>query len=389
MLLSIFSSCEKVGNIEKEPLILIPNTAKLTNLKNMRQFEVNTDIDNEALAILIAVSLKDKELRKMLKMEINKKFDGDYDFLLTNKLNVSNGSDKLIERLKLNSLFKNETINNAFKNELLNISIPVHIDKWEEKNQMPLVAVATNVEENVTKFIKAFDANGKSYLIDAQNEPNLPVIIIGKNERVNIVNGKIINKYTNKKSTSFSSSRLLSCTYPFRQNNNYEVLKGMKFSNLSDYESWVKGSPEIGIWVVAPTSPNNYNTVNAMYEAHFEGPDRRDINDKFWNITIPLFYWDSPNKANTILFQFIEEDTGNSYTVNLGLGTGFTTGISTPGSSSSSTSGNSVTPTIGFSTTFKDGDDIIGKTTVEQFICPYNQDNSYQIGTAFYFKSSN
>ncbi len=85
----------------------------------------------------------------------------------------------------------------------------------------------------------------------------------------------------------------------------------------------------------------------------------------------------------------MRKNTGNTYTVTLGLGIEFTTGISTPGTSSTATTGIKKSATIGFSTTFKDGDDLIGKTTVEQFICPYNADNSYQIGNAFYFKTSN
>ncbi len=82
----------------------------------------------------------------------------------------------------------------------------------------------------------------------------------------------------------------------------------MKFANLSDYEAWTKGNPEIAIWVVAPSSPNNYVTANSMYEAHFEGPKRNQIDNCYWSVSIPLFYWDAPNKANTMLYQFNEEE---------------------------------------------------------------------------------
>ncbi len=81
----------------------------------------------------------------------------------------------------------------------MNISIPILLEKWNVTNQIPLVAVATNVDEGVTKQVKAYDKNGKTYLIEVGKEPNMPVIVIGYNERVKFDNGKYENKYKKSK----------------------------------------------------------------------------------------------------------------------------------------------------------------------------------------------
>lgn len=171
--------------LEKEE-ILIPETANLVEVKTLR--EIANDSEAFEFARLLAVSLKDKEMRQFLKEEANKRFDGDYDILVKNIINSKVGTESFSAKIKKNSpngyAKGQETFDNALKNEKLNISIPVLIEKWNVNNQIPLVGVSMGITEGSTKFIRGFDHTGKEYVIDAVKEPNLPVIIIGENERV-------------------------------------------------------------------------------------------------------------------------------------------------------------------------------------------------------------
>ncbi len=396
ILIFMISSCKEAIEGEFEPLfepsnevILIPNTAKLSNLMNFRVGEVINNLEAEEFAKMLAHSLKDKDLRQFLKAEAGKRFDGDYDILVNQISDAKVGNSKFYEKVSSNSIKGKEVFDNALKNNLLNISIPLFNEVWNDKTQIPLVGVALDFNEKSTKFIKAFDKFGKSYLIDCNIEPNVAVIIIGNNERVKYINGEYIkiNENINSKSKSSFNLKTQICSYPFRINNNYEVLRAMKFSNLSDYESWVKGSPEIKIDIIAPTSSSNYSSPASIYSATINGPNRNQIDGTYWNIPspIPLYYWDAPTKSNTMFYQFTEMDnSGTSYTLSLGLGVAFKSGAATALSPTTTT-----TLTTGFSVTFQDKDDEIGKTTIEQFICPYNSDNSYQLGNGFNFMVGN
>ncbi|HLO44850.1 MAG TPA: DUF3103 family protein [Leadbetterella sp.] len=172
----------------------------------------------EDFAKEIARLLSEKDFRKILKEEANKKFDGDYDILFSNFKNVQFKSKKIEDFITSSNV--------ARANEKLNISIPILIENWNESKQEPLVAVAIGVVEKETKFLKAFDSKGKSYILDANIEPNVPVIIIGNNERMNY-------KEEIKKNKSARTS------------GNYEKITWLKCPNLSDIESWYFGAPEL------------------------------------------------------------------------------------------------------------------------------------------------
>ena len=49
-------------------------------------------------------------------------------------------------------------------------------------------------DESKLKLIKAYDKTGKVHWLDAQKAPEFPVIVVGFNERNEIVNGKVSMK---------------------------------------------------------------------------------------------------------------------------------------------------------------------------------------------------
>jgi len=176
-------------------------------------------------------------------LEANKKFDGDFNILAKTflSINLSNDSFKNV----YNKNREGETIESLINgNDKLNISVPMNIARWDEISKEVLVVVANGAIESQTKHLKAYDSNGKTYLIDAIIEPNQPVIVIGNNERV----GLGIEK---------SDSKAGRVAYT-RTTGKAEIINMIQCPNLSQIESWYFGGPELRFNTVV------YSVSNAM-----------------------------------------------------------------------------------------------------------------------------
>lgn len=300
--------------LNSNEIILVPKTAKISTEQSLRQNNLNdSNSDADEFAKLIASSLKDKEFRKFLKTEANKKFDGDFDILVSKILDASVGNQKFSEKIKNNSpngyAYGRNIVETAIKNPKLNISVPMLIEKWDDTKQIPLVAMAVGADERTTKQIKAFDSNGKVYLIDAKNEPNLPVIVINNNERMNYQN----DKKNNSKS--------------LRTSGNYEKITWLQCPNLSEIESWWYGAPEIRFDGVV------YNdNFSAAYQAfsNMEYPNNRNQASngytlEIWTQVQNLFIWNfDGNHGPDYYIQAWEIDddgTTQTFQVNVTAGT--------------------------------------------------------------------
>ncbi len=328
----LFFSCKEevkvVSNQDSSKMseleILIPNTAKEINESSLKLQYLNGSEEFEEFAKVLAKSLKDKEFRKLIKDEANKKFDGDYDILVskieTSLISGVNFKDFLKGKINDNNYYEKARANNK-----LNISIPVLIEKWNFLNQIPLVAVAINAEED-TKYVKAFDSNGKVYLLDNIQEPNFPVIVIGENERMDILD--ITKNSGSNISSKNGRIKGTMCVSPFRINGKFERWKGMYLteSGLSNIEVWTKGAPEILVDIYAPTS-SNWNSIlkiGGTGGSKYEPSNRNDIKNKWWygnsnNLDVAMFNWNTASFAKTIKFYFWERDeqTNTSKTISL------------------------------------------------------------------------
>lgn len=235
----LFFSCKNSLEDDLKPLnegnILIPSTAKLFDEKGAKVNYLEGNFQYEQFAKSLAKLLKDKEVRKIIKSEANKKFDGDFDILAKTFLTINLIKDSFkntYNKNKEGELFE-DLIN---LNEKLNISIPINIEKWNEISKEVLVVVANGAIENQTKQLKAFDSNGKTYLIDGILPPDQPVIVIGNNERVGLNVYKV-----DRKGAKVAYTRNLG---------NAEIINYIQCPNLGEIESWYFGGPELRFNVV-------------------------------------------------------------------------------------------------------------------------------------------
>jgi hypothetical protein len=260
-------------------------------------------------------------VRDFLKSEANKKFDRDYDILYKNAQNliVDNKNNTLSDVIALNCP-KSEASNLNLQNigaelPLLNIMV-FNIDKFDTQN-IPLVVYApVDFDEKTTMFINGFKPDGTECTIDVRNEPDYPVIVINQNERCD--KKGVLLPYDDE--TKQNSAE--------RVSGKHEILYSVKCTNLSSIESWLNGSPELRLRIIGIESPG-FNLVPSSKEItnkFFEPPTRASIDNVFYNVNIPLFFWFTEATASQTLvfgdqmkYQWLEEDGGAAVDFTVGI----------------------------------------------------------------------
>lgn len=190
-LLSIAACTEKSETIDME----IPSA-------NLSVEEKNDLIRSYAQILSSAVS--DPEIRLVIKKEVAKQFDGDYDVLLSSFHAVEMKNNVTVAQ-KLNNCaiatksacFSEEVLEHIraqFPN--LQVSVPVHLDDWDPATYIPMVAfLPIDYDESSFTEIEAYDSEGNINMLSLDVEPDVPVIVIGISERVDL-DGNIKGNFT-------------------------------------------------------------------------------------------------------------------------------------------------------------------------------------------------
>ncbi len=276
----------------------------------------------EDVAKIVAKSLNEKSFREKVKEEAQKRFDGDYDILLSEFIKSRDKQGNSIKGILVKSAKANNISEELEKyHQILpkiNIGVPVNIDEWNTDNYVPLVAIrGLDYDEASTKEIKAFDKDGKIHWIDATKEPTVPVVVIGMNERVVIdEKGSFSLKHNQarfepgNKSSGGRTAGILSDNCYF-QDKAWIYIYSMKFTGNwgAKYEGWPAGAPEIDVRVFSPKSTNNFADLQEVRKLNDLEPNKRsDINEKWWICNQSIIAWDKALYGQTLLFDFTEDD---------------------------------------------------------------------------------
>lgn len=277
----IFLSCEKdeTISVEQNPEYLILDELSLDEKNNMI----------EDYALMLASTLGEKELRSIIKEEAQLMFDGDYD-ILTSKLesrvlpNRNIQIKNILATSQPNTTLKSSNINKlsgeAYLKKIkkvfpnLQVSVPIHCDEWDTKNYIPLVVyLPFDFDETKTKYVNAYDINGKKHKLSLEEEPNEPVIVVEISERID-KNGERIGmepEYMEILPGSLTSSSILksaptgpaSLTISHGPANTI-ILQWADVANETGYEVWRMHQPgETRFGKFATTGQNNNAYVNS------------------------------------------------------------------------------------------------------------------------------
>lgn len=162
---------------------------------------INLDKDQliDDFARVMARSLEDKSFRELLKKEAMLKYDGDnnifYKFFEFKEI-VPGYSVKDYLHAQIDFVSgdlyskKSFTVEEWFE-ELkrkypdLQVAIPVHVEDWDTEKYTPLVTfLKDDFNEDKDKKLKAYDYKGEKYELSSRDEPNFPVIVVSRSERV-------------------------------------------------------------------------------------------------------------------------------------------------------------------------------------------------------------
>ena len=284
------------------------------------------DQDMVDFAKSLATSMKSKDMRTAIKNEANKQFDDDYDILWARFKGKNVAGSSVLELVSRNSnagATSLKTIEGRLP--LLNIAVPVNIDKWNVENFTPVVAVIpSGVKDSELKQIKAYDADGKEIMLDAQKRPDFPVIVIGNNERLTFSESQ---GYVSSSGVKQAVANLLPLpidedggaggdvppSTPSYCVNFYNSLAigAYKSDNLSSIEGWFKGAPELVINILG--GDGEYAATGKLIANGVTNVPSRSVIDGQWftpSIAEYRLTW-FPSYGDVVWVDLIEQD-GNA-----------------------------------------------------------------------------
>lgn len=357
----IFAGCQKEANEVAPPK---PAVAEPT-VRNTGTIDPNL----ETIAKSLAISLAEKDVKQFIKQEALKEFDEDYDIL------YSQVKDKIIGNLSfeksLTTSLARFTANKGGRISadeaarkiatiqhdipLLNISVPVNIDSWDTENYTPLVAIRPNHSSGEFTHIKAYDHNGNVHWLDALEEPTVPVVVVGLNERVIInQNNELVVRYYKSEAAvqaGCPNCRIApneggggggggggrtgstSATCDRNTKNTKDELNKIKFSsiqNLRKAEHWLDGAVDLRCLIVlGGATPEQFQMLN-KYNT-LKRPDLKTC-DSFgfncWTVWSDkmrgeVVNWDPAVYGDKMLYKWFEEEGGGSTKSTASLSTSF------------------------------------------------------------------
>lgn len=308
--------------------------------------QVQTNQELAAVAKALARTLgADATARQQLKAEALKKFDGDYDVLYQPFTAEHSAFGQRVADAVASAGPTGLTIPGLLERiPMLNLSVPVNIEKWDAATYAPLVIfIPAGFNERTTKQVKAYDQVGNEHWLDAKQAPAFPVVVVGPSERVTgtvasaksassqpatlkpqgtNTSGIIDNPSTEVEPTVDGSgggggggyTPLGTTSTGCRTDKQIEYLRSMHMEDVSEYESWFLGAPEIRLQIKGPLGGNGGTT---LYSAYFT-MSRSDIEDT-WFTNAQLYYWDKSVTADAVSYYWLEQDGGSIGTVTFGL----------------------------------------------------------------------
>jgi hypothetical protein len=153
--------------------------------------EIRNKIIDE-LSQVIALSLTENDVRRMLHNELNKQFTFDYDilysFVADKEVNTKFGKLKYVELLHKLAADNNICLDYLDKNlenfKNLQISAPSYFEGWQTENFIPeVISLPVEYIENKSIKVKSYASNGTFSLV-TEEDINKPFLLVRESERV-------------------------------------------------------------------------------------------------------------------------------------------------------------------------------------------------------------
>lgn len=269
----------------------------------------------EEIAQQLALNLDNADLREFILSESKKMYHGDYYFPL------AIAKEQKIKGKTLKSLLasKNKTVSQAESENRIDeivsndskiiIGVPIEILKWNPKTHKLLVAASPVTEK--ASVVKAFNSEGKVYYLDGKKDPDVPVIIVGQDDRPDYL--------TNTHNVSINNKKNLRPAF-LRASGGQDKIAYIECPDISAIESWWYGGPELRFNGAVYFDGSN-SAVNAFVTQI--NPPRYMAVDGF-PIEIGLFEWyfDDNHGPDYYIQSFEIDDDGTTQSLTVGVSAG-------------------------------------------------------------------
>lgn len=269
--------------------------------------EIDQTLDGTARAL--AADLASADVRLRLQKALLARSTGDYEVLYRDLVSSELESTASIEMPRI----AEEQAGALATLPRVHFAMPAHAKTWDAAEVVPLVAVVPSdvPEEEITSLV-AYDADGRVHMLDPNEAPERPVVVVALNERVDddgvlrVTKAEPIEgELPNEEPTS-----------PLFQTIALPYLLGIpNVMILNDHEPWYLGSPEIYVkirrWLV-PSGVFQDTRVN-LTQVNNE--------DVWYNLGDPnaTYVRVGAGYDDTVEITFYEEDTGGDDFVGLFL----------------------------------------------------------------------
>jgi hypothetical protein len=167
---------------------------------------------------------------------------------------------------------------------------------------------------------KPFDNKGNIHWLELNKTPDFPVIVLGNNERTDDEGNFIYTEDTRKNGTEYPVDPPCDdcgggggggggggytgiTTATVRTNGLGEYIGRIKFTDISDYEAWILGKPEIRLQA--------YSASGVNLASGFWNPIRHEVDNTWKILNYKLFNWYWADYGNFLCMSWVEEDGGS------------------------------------------------------------------------------
>jgi hypothetical protein len=214
-----------------DPVAVTPSAQAPTS----DQAQTNAALDT--FARQLAVSLTEPGVRSLIAEQTALAFDGDTEALYTSLASQSTGTGTFAQALS-SGLSAQGLQTLAAKIPKLNIA--VRGGAWDHAGVIPWVAVSPEGGDEFAPVV-AYDARGQAHQLDSRRAPEVPVVVVGVNERVDDT-GALLPE---------------SLPMPVQRTGNLTAqgcysVKLVRVDLYDDKEPWTRGKAEIYVAVSGP-----------------------------------------------------------------------------------------------------------------------------------------
>ena len=297
----------------------------------------------------------DAAARQALKAEALKKFDGDYDVLYQPFVAGHAAFGQHVAEVVASTGPAGLTMPTLLgRIPNLNLSVPVNIDKWDAATYAPLVIfIPAGYDERTATRVKAYDQDGNVKWLDAKKAPSFPVVVVGPSERVHsdvaLNSAAAIQANAPKQLGSTTSNAIdepeitpdpdtppegssggtpansTNGTYNptflsgpnCRVDKQIEYLRSMWMADVSEFEFWLLGDPEIRLQLLSPAGSGG-TLSSTVVDGHYTMG--RSTIEATYNCDARLFYWNRAFLGQVLAYVWLEEDFGDIADVKMTLG---------------------------------------------------------------------